>query len=199
MNSPFGFQMHRCSASRSICELSCPKSEGAVRSCQIMQVYFRGFPLKVFDVWRSLPEVAPMKATNPHRRQPCNDAACRLEPLIRAMAQCPAGQRACMLWALASRLSVVPDDERTLAFACILKAVRQLPCIDRMEPLTELGMRVADLPAADQACALRTFVAAVGGMPFELQVGPLVDLASRMMENAYSPLHVRSDGAPLLH
>ena len=140
-----------------------------------------------------------MKATNLHRRQTSDDAACRLEPFIRAMARCPSGQRACMLWALASRLSLVPDDERTLAFGCILKAVRQLPCMERMEPLTELGMRVADLPVADQACALRTFVAAVGGMPFELQIGPLVDLAARMMENAYSPLPVCSEGAALLH
>ncbi|CAN7375033.1 hypothetical protein LJR230_002144 [Trinickia sp. LjRoot230] len=140
-----------------------------------------------------------MKATNQHGRQPGNGAPCRLEPVIRAMAQCPSEQRACMLWALATRLGVVPDDERTSAFVCLLKAVQQLPCVEQVEPLNELAVKVADLPVADQACALRIFVAAVEGMPFELQVGPLVDLACRMLERAYSPVHVRPDGSPLLH
>ena len=140
-----------------------------------------------------------MKSTNRQDKQLRDTVQCRLEPVIRAMAKCPPGQRACMLWGLASRLCVVPSDERAFAFTCILNAIRQLPCIEQTEPLAELGLKIVDLPDGDRACALRAFVAAVGRMPVELQVGPLVELARHMIECAYVPVRAPYEGVPLLH
>ncbi len=132
------------------------------------------------------------------RRQP-DKAVCRLEPVIRAMAPCPSELRACMLWAIAFRLAVVPDDEQASAFACVLKAIEGLPAAQRVQPLAELGLHIPDLPDIDQPGAFHAFVGAISDIPAELRVEPLTELAFRMVEQAYLPGQPDVPDHPLLH
>ncbi|MFM0068787.1 hypothetical protein [Paraburkholderia aspalathi] len=128
-----------------------------------------------------------MQARTRYRTTRPDTAICRLEPFIRALADCPSEQRACMLWAFALRLPGVAYEERPAAFACLLQAVTRLPSAQRVEPLTELGLRIPDLPAADQSRAFHDFVGAVSEISAELQIEPLAELAFRMVAQAFPP------------
>jgi hypothetical protein len=126
-----------------------------------------------------------MQARNRYRTSPPGATKCWLELFIRALAHCPSGQRACMLWAFALRLPGVAYEERPAAFTCLLQAITRLRSAQRAEPLTELGLHIPDLPAADQSRAFHDFVAAVSEISAELQVEPLAELAFRMVSHAY--------------
>lgn len=140
-----------------------------------------------------------MQARTRYRTTRPDPATCRLEPFIRALAQCPSEQRACTLWALALRLPGVAYEERPAAFACLLQAITRLPSAQRAEPLTELGLHIPDLPAADQSRAFHDFVGAVSEISAELQVEPLAELSFRMVSHAYPPEQAAVPGQDVLH
>lgn len=140
-----------------------------------------------------------MQARNRYRTSPPGATKCRLELFIRALAQCPSEQRACMLWAFALRLPGVAYEERPAAFACFLQAITRLPSPQRVEPLTELGLHIPDLPAADQPRAFHDFVEAVRELSAELQIEPLAELSFRMVSHAYPPEQAAVPGQDVLH
>ena len=140
-----------------------------------------------------------MQARTRYRTTRPDTAKCRLEPFIRALAQCPSEQRACMLWAFALRLPGVAHEERPVAFACLLQAITRLPSPQRVEPLTELGLHIPDLPAADQPGAFHDFVEAVRKLSAELQIEPLAELSFRMVAQAYPPEQAAVPDQDVLH